>query len=201
MPTNPQGLYPMTGVILAGGKNRRIGTNKAFLVVNGSRIIDRTVGIFKDIFEEVIIVANDPLAYLDQNVTIVTDIVPDKGALGGIYTGLFFASQSRAFVCACDMPFIAKKFIEYMISQGDCYDIVTPDAGDGWQPLHAVYDKKCLPAIKNLLDQDKLKIAGFYKSGRTLTIRDDITDTFDPEKKMFLNVNTYDDLQTITKEL
>jgi len=88
-----------------------------------------------------------------------------------------------------------------MISQGDCYDIVTPDAGDGWQPLHAVYDKKCLPAIKNLLDQDKLKIAGFYKSSRTLTIRDDITDTFDPEKKMFLNVNTYDDLQTITKEL
>ncbi len=201
MPTNPQGLYPMTGVILAGGKNRRIGTNKAFLVVNGSRIIDRTVGIFKDIFEEVIIVANDPLAYLDQNVTIVTDILPDKGALGGLYTGLFFAPHNRAFVCACDMPFIAKKFIEYMISQGDCYDIVTPDAGDGWQPLHAVYDKKCLPAIKNLLDQDKLKIAGFYKSGRTLTIRDDITDTFDPEKKMFLNVNTYDDLQTITKEL
>ena len=201
MPTNPQGLSPMTGIILAGGKNRRIGTNKAFLVVNGSRIIDRTVGIFKDIFEEVIIVANDPLAYLDQNVTIVTDIVPDKGALGGLYTGLFFASHNRAFVCACDMPFIDGKFIEYMIRQVGSYDIISPDAGDGLQPMHAVYDKKCLPAIKNLLDQDKLKIAGFYKSSRTLTIRDDITDTFDPEKKMFLNVNTYDDLQTITKEL
>lgn len=190
----------MTGVILAGGKNSRIGTNKAFLVVNGSRIIDRTVGIFKDIFEEVIIVSNDPLAYLDQNVTIVTDIVPDKGALGGIYTGLFFASQSRAFVCACDMPFIAKKFIEYMISQAGSYDIVTPDAGDGWQPMHAIYDKKILPEMKSMLDQDKLKISGLYKSGRTLTIRGDIMDTFDPENKMFLNVNTFEDLQTITKE-
>jgi molybdopterin-guanine dinucleotide biosynthesis protein A len=191
----------MTGVILAGGKNRRIGTNKAFLVVNGTRIIDRTVGIFKDIFAEVIIVTNEPLAYLDQNATIVTDILPDKGALGGLYTGLFFASHNRAFVCACDMPFINKKFIEYMISQAGPYDIVTPDAGDGWQPMHAIYDKKLLPEMKSMLDQDKLKISCLYKSGRTLTIRGDIIDTFDLGKKMFLNVNTYDDLQRITKEV
>jgi molybdopterin-guanine dinucleotide biosynthesis protein A len=201
MQINHQGLYPMTGIILAGGKNRRIGTNKAFLVVNGDRIIDRTVGILKSLFEDVIIVANDPLAYLDQNVTIVTDILPDKGALGGLYTGLFFASHSRAFVCACDMPFIAKKFIEYMINQVGSYDIVTPDAGDGWQPMHAIYDKKFLPEMKSMLDQDKLKISYLYKSGRTLTIRGDITDTFDPEKKMFLNVNTYDDLQAISREV
>lgn len=191
----------MTGVILAGGKNRRIGTNKAFLVVNGSRIIDRTVGIFKDIFAEVIIVTNDPLAYLGQNVTIVTDILPEKGALGGLYTGLFFASHSRAFVCACDMPFIDAKFIEYMIRQIGSYDIVAPDAGDGWQPMHAIYDKKCLPEMKSQLDRGKLKITGMYKSSRTLTIRGDVIDTFDQGKKMFLNVNTYEDLQTITKEV
>lgn len=191
----------MTGVILAGGKNSRIGTNKAFLVVHGTRIIDRTVGIFKDIFAEVIIVTNEPLAYLDQNVTIVTDILPDKGALGGLYTGLFFASHNRVFVCACDMPFIDKKFIEYMISQGGSYDVVSPDAGDGLQPMHAIYDKKCLPEMKSLLDQGKLKITALYKTGRTFTIRGDIIDTFDSGKKMFLNVNTYDDLQRITKEV
>ena len=201
MHIDSKGLNPMTGVILAGGKNRRMGTNKAFLVVNGARIIDRTVGIFKGIFEEVIIVTNDPLAYLDQNVTIVTDILPEKGALGGLYTGLFFAPHDRAFVCACDMPFIDGKFIEYMIRKGSPYDIVSPDAGDGLQPMHAVYDKKCLPAIKSLLGQGKLKITDVYKSARTLTIRGDIIDTFDPEKKMFLNVNTYQDLQTIIKEV
>ena len=190
----------MTGVILAGGKNRRIGTNKAFLVVNGTRIIDRTVGILKSIFAEVIIVSNDPLAYLDQNVTIVTDILPDKGALGGLYTGLFYACHDRAFVCACDMPFINGKFIEYLISQVGSYDIVTPDAGDGLQPMHAVYDKKCLPTIKNLLDQGKLKITDVYKSVKTLTIRGDIISSFDPEKKMFLNVNTFEDLQRISPE-
>jgi len=201
MQTNPDGLSQLTGIILAGGKNRRIGTNKAFLVVNGTRIIDRTVGIFKDIFAEVIIVTNEPLAYLDQNITIVTDILPDKGALGGLYTGLFFAHHSRAFVCACDMPFIDKKFIEYMISQAGSYDIVVPDAGDGLQPMHAIYSKKFLVEIKTLLEQDKLKIACMYKNSRTLIIYSDTIDTFPPGKKMFLNVNTYDDLQMIAKEV
>jgi len=201
MHINSGGLPPMTGVILAGGKNRRIGTNKAFLVVNGTRIIDRTVGIFKGIFQEVILVTNDPLAYLDQNVTIVTDIIPDKGAMGGLYTGLFFASHRRAFVCACDMPLINGKFIEYMISQVGCYDIVAPDAGDGVQPMHAIYDKKFLPEMKSLLEQDKLKISCLYKSGRTLTIRGDIITSFDREKRMFLNVNTFEDLQRISPGL
>ena len=191
----------MTGIILAGGKNRRIGTNKAFLVVNGARIIDRTVRIFKNIFAEVIIVTNEPLAYLDQNVTLVTDIFPDKGALGGLYSGLFFASREWAFVCACDMPFINNHFIEYMIRQVGSYDIVSADAGDGLQPMHAVYNKKILPEMKSMLDQEKLKIACLYKSSRTLTIRGDVLDTFDPGRKMFLNVNTYNDLQTITKKV
>jgi len=194
-----KGLSPMTGVILAGGKNRRIGTNKAFLVVNGTRIIDRTVGILKSIFAEVIIVSNNPLAYLDQNVTIVTDILPDKGAMGGLYTGLFFASHSQVFVCACDMPFINGKFIEYMIGRVGANDIVAPDAGDGLQPMHAVYGKKLLPLLKRLLDQDLLKISCLYKSSRTLIIHSDVIDAFDPEKKMFLNVNTMDDLQAIIK--
>jgi molybdopterin-guanine dinucleotide biosynthesis protein A len=88
-----------------------------------------------------------------------------------------------------------------MITQIDSYDILSPDAGDGWQPMHAIYDKKLLPEMKSMLDQDKLKIAALYKSGRTLTIRGDVIDTFAPGKKMFLNVNTHDDLQRITKEV
>ena len=105
----------MTGIILAGGKSSRMGTNKAFLTVGGERLIDRTVRIFKDIFHEVILVTNTPFDYLDQDCTIATDIIKGKGALGGIYTGLFFASHDHSFVSACDMPFLDKSFIKYMI--------------------------------------------------------------------------------------
>jgi molybdopterin-guanine dinucleotide biosynthesis protein A len=80
----------MTGIILAGGKNSRMGTNKAFLEINGIRLIDNILAIYKKIFSEIIIVTNDPLSYTEFSETvIVTDIYKEKGALGGIYTGYF----------------------------------------------------------------------------------------------------------------
>ena len=187
----------MTGVILSGGKNRRMGENKAFLAINGERLIDRTVRLFRSIFKEVIIVTTDPTDYLDQPAVIVTDILPDKGALGGIYTGLFFAREEHVFVAACDMPFLNLTFLEYMTRQSSGYDIVIPAPTDGLQPLHAVYARRCLPVIRRLLDQNRLKVTGFYPSHRLLKISPEIIHSFDPEGRMFLNVNTPEDLRTL----
>ncbi|MDQ1278051.1 MAG: molybdenum cofactor guanylyltransferase, partial [Thermodesulfobacteriota bacterium] len=77
-----------TGIILTGGKNTRMGTNKSFLTVGGERLIDRTVRIYRSIFEEIILVTNEPHRYYDIEVTLVTDIVKGKGPMMGIYTGL-----------------------------------------------------------------------------------------------------------------
>lgn len=187
----------MTGVILSGGKNRRMGENKAFLAINGERLIDRTVRLFRSIFKEVIIVTTDPTDYLDQPAVIVTDILPDKGALGGIYTGLFFARGEHMFVSACDMPFLNRSFLEYMSRRSSGYDIVVPATPDGLQPLHAVYARRCLPVIRGLLDRNRLKVTGFYPSHRLLKISPEIIHSFDPEGRMFLNVNTPEDLRTL----
>lgn len=187
----------MTGIILSGGKSKRMGTNKAFLSVEGERLIDRTVRLFKDIFQEVIVVTNSPLDYLDQDCTIATDIIKGKGALGGIYAGLFFALHEQAFVSACDMPFLNKSFIEYMIEHHGPYDIVVPQHSDGLQPLHAIYSRRCLPVIKKVVEQDHLKITGFYKGFKIKIIPETEINQFDPERKMFFNMNTRKDLEQI----
>jgi molybdenum cofactor guanylyltransferase len=187
----------MTGVILSGGKSSRMGENKAFIPVNGERLIDRTVRLFRAIFKEVIIVTTSPLDYLDQDATIVTDIFPEKGALGGIYTGLFYAHEEHAFVAACDMPFLSRVFMEHMISQAADYDIIVPATPDGLQPLHAVYTRRCLPVIRGLIGRNRLKISGFYPGHRLVTISPEVIHSFDPEGRMFLNVNTQDDLRNL----
>jgi len=187
----------MTGIILAGGRNTRIGTDKAFLEINGVRLIDRTITIFQEIFEEIIIVTNSPLSYIDKNVTIVTDIIENKGPLGGLYTGLFFTSSQHAFACACDMPFLDGSFIKCMTEHCADYDVVVPYSGDGLQPLHAIYSKKCLPATLNFLKRDKLKIIDLYKGLKIFTINEDTIDSFDGGRKMFFNVNTHADLKHI----
>jgi molybdopterin-guanine dinucleotide biosynthesis protein A len=183
----------MTGIILAGGGNTRMGQNKAFLRVGGDRLIDRTVRIFRDLFREVIIVTTSPLDYIDQEAAIVTDILPERGALGGLYTGLFYAGGEHAFAAACDIPFLNRSFIEYMASQTTGYDIVVPAPPDGLQPLHAVYARRCLPAIRSLLDRDRLQIKALYQGQRILEITPEILHSFDPDGRMFLNINTPED--------
>ena len=187
----------MTGIILSGGGNTRMGQNKAFLRVGGERLIDRTVRLFRSLFREVIIVAANPLDYLDQDAAIVTDILPGRGALGGLYTGLFYAADEYAFVAACDIPFLNRSFLEYMASQADGYDIVVPAPPDGLQPLHAVYSRRCLPAIRSLLDRNRLQIKEFYPGRTILRIEPDILRSFDPEGRMFINVNTPEDLRNL----
>jgi len=184
----------MTGIILSGGENSRMGVNKAFVVMDGERLIDRTLKIFKDLFHEVIIVTNAPLDYLDLDATIVTDIYPGKKALGGIYTGLFFASCPYAFVAACDMPYLNPRFIAWMMQQAPAYDLIVPQSPDGLEPLHAIYAKSCLPHMKRRIIQDRLKVTGFYKGLKCLTIQEAIQKNFDPDMRMFININTPEDL-------
>jgi molybdopterin-guanine dinucleotide biosynthesis protein A len=188
----------MTGIILSGGKSTRMGgKNKAFLSLNGEVVIERVLKLFKELFDETIVVTNSPLEYLDYDVHIVTDIIKGKAALGGIYTGLFYASSEHCFVSACDMPFLDKRFIEYMISKIKGHDIIVPQASDGFQPLHAIYSKKCIPLMKKLIDRDELKIRILYKKMNTLTLSTDTITSFDPDERMFLNINSEEDLKHI----
>jgi len=187
----------MTGIIIAGGKNTRMGREKAFLDIGTERIIDRILSIYGDLFDEVIIVTNNPLAYGEFDAMIVTDLIPGKGALGGIYTGLFYSSSEHAFVAACDMPFLNKDFIREMMRHAETADIVVPRTPDGFQPLHAIYARKYLPAIKKLIRAGELKITGFYGRKKTDIIPPDIVTRFDPEYRIFFNVNTEDDLSQV----
>ena len=147
----------ITGIILAGGKNTRMGVNKAFLEIDGLRLIDRTLDIYRRIFSEIIIVSNDPLSYLEfTDTAIVTDIYKGKGPLGGIYTGLLYAKNNYAFACPCDMPFLTEEFIDYLIGQAGQHDVIVPELANGFQPLHAIYARNCLPSIKPRLVANKL---------------------------------------------
>jgi molybdopterin-guanine dinucleotide biosynthesis protein A len=191
----------MTGIILAGGKNTRMGATKAFLTINGTRLIDTILKVYRNIFPEIIIVTNDPLDYTEfSDVVVVTDIYKEKKALGGIYTGLFYASCEYSFVIACDMPFINIDFILYMTKLTGKHDIIVPLPDDGYQPLHAVYSQRCLPAMKRLITADKLKVTGVYKEMRLMTITEEQIKPFNPDGRLFLNINTPEDLAELKTE-
>jgi molybdopterin-guanine dinucleotide biosynthesis protein A len=189
-------IKDITGIILSGGQNSRMGVNKAFLEIEGSRLIDNILAVYKNIFSETIIVTNDPLSYTNfPDTIVVTDIYKGKGSLGGIYTGLFYASNEYSFVAACDMPSLNTDFILYLIDQTGKYDIIVPELSEGFQSLHAIYSRRCLPAINKMLLADKLKITGFFKEMRMLRITEEKIKPFNKDGRLFLNINTPEDLK------
>ena len=190
----------MTGIILAGGKAGRMGgINKAFIEVGGERLIDRTLRVYRTLFEEIIISTNSPLEYLEFDARIVTDIHRGKGPLGGIHAGLLHATCERAFVSACDMPYLSKAFIGHMIAQADRYDLVVPVTANGFESLHAIYSRKCLPVIESQIESGELKVSYLFKKFKTREIPVDEIRRFDPEGKVFANLNRPDDLSRITR--
>jgi molybdopterin-guanine dinucleotide biosynthesis protein A len=189
-------IKDITGIILSGGQNSRMGVNKAFLEIEGSRLIDNILAVYKNIFSETIIVTHDPLSYTNfPDTIVVTDIYKGKGSLGGIYTGLFYASNEYSFVAACDMPSLNTDFILYLIDQTGKYDIIVPELSEGFQSLHAIYSRRCLPAINKMLLADKLKITGFFKEMRMLRITEEKIKPFNKDGRLFLNINTPEDLK------
>jgi len=116
----------ITGVILAGGSSKRYGQNKAFLEIGGIRLIDRITEEMKDIFERVILVTNEKKGYEYLGIPMLEDIIKELGPIGGIYTGLMSLSDQAGFFVACDMPFINKQLVRYMVDIQDNHSAVVP---------------------------------------------------------------------------
>lgn len=190
----------VTGIILAGGKSSRMGKNKALLEIGGEKIIDKAVSLFKSLFKEVILVTNTPEEYAGLDVKVVTDIFPGKGSLGGIYTGLAYASCDYSFVVSCDMPFLKRELIEYLIELKDGFDVVVPRLRTGHEPLHSVYSKECLKPIEALIKKGDLRIIDFYPKVRVKEVSEDELAPFISEPSPFVNINTPEDYLAVFKK-
>ncbi len=103
----------MTGIILAVLQNTRMGVNKAFLEINGTRMIDKTIDIYSRLFSEILIITNDPLPYLNYPCGHRSRHLQSKGPLGGFTRSVLFKNP-YVFVSACDMPYLNGDFIEYL---------------------------------------------------------------------------------------
>lgn len=183
----------ITGVILAGGKSRRFGENKALSLFKGERLIERLVRSVRKVTGNLLIVTNSPEEYEFLKIPMVGDIIIGAGSLGGIYSGLKSMSTRSGLFIACDMPFIRPEFLLYMIeaqSSGP-FDAVVPISEHGFEPLCALYTDTCIEPIERRLAVDDLKIIRFYDEVQVRTIHESETSHFVPE--MLFNVNTRSD--------
>lgn len=185
-----------SGIILAGGKNTRIKTEKAFIRLRPSAtLIENTVEIFQKLFSEIIIVTNNPQAYLKFGTRVVEDLIKKKGPLGGIFTGLCFSTSQVNFALGCDMPFPNPDLINYILQKPAEYDVVIPEIKGKTEALFARYSKNSLPVILSYMLKDELKVQNILVELKVLKITSDEIDKLDPEHLSFFNINTQEDLK------
>ena len=185
-------------IVLAGGYGLRLGRNKALEAVGERSLLDWVLSRLSFLDSDILLVTTKELPYtrlIDYpRLRVVSDIYPGKGPLGGIHTGLKFASAARSLVVACDMPFLNRGLLRYMIELSAGFDLVIPRLGELVEPLHAVYSKACLAPIERLLEQGILSVRELFGLVRVRYVETEEIDRFDPEHLSFFNVNTKSDL-------
>lgn len=152
----------------------------------------------KTLVNEVIVVTSpeqyDLLSGICNQERIVTDLIPGKAAMGGIYTGLFTASNSLCLVVGCDMPLLNLDLIQHIINKAEGYYVAIPRIGEYVEPLHAIYSKNCLPFMSQMITENNLQINRLLKMVNTRYISSEEIDRLDPQHLSVFNINTQDDL-------
>ena len=187
----------MTAVILAGGKSSRMGSNKAFLKLNGKTFIERQIELLREMFDEIFISANTPSEYEFLNLPVFKDIYPEKGPLCGIYTSLINSVSASTFMLACDMPFVESGLIKQLKGFTKEYDVVVPKSERGLEPLHAFYSKNCIEPIKRELDSNNLRIISFFPHVKVKTVELERLTSPDSFRNSIKNLNTRNEYEVV----
>jgi len=189
-------ISDVTGVLLAGGKSKRMGQDKRFLPIGDRTLFERGLRTLCSLLQHVSIVIAQDSALLSATVPVYRDVVADCGSLGGLYTGLREASTPHVFVAACDMPFLNVNLIRYMIALKEPADIVVASWNNRIQPTHAIYSKRCVPVLEDMIHRRQVKIQDAFQHP-SLTVRfmtENEVKQIDPDGRSFLNINSPADL-------
>jgi len=191
----------ISGVILAGGKSRRMGRDKRTLEWGGTKFLDKVCFTLSELFDEIILVTaieDYPCGHLP--VRLVTDTIPHQGSLGGLFTGIKEASYGSVFVVACDMPFLNPSVISRLCSLPE-NDVVMPKLSTGYQPLHARYSKRCSIIMEKMIQEGNLRIQSLIQEPSLFIqiVEETFFDDIDPFGYSFLNINTPADYEFARK--
>jgi molybdopterin-guanine dinucleotide biosynthesis protein A len=184
----------VTAFILAGGSSTRMGTDKAFVMLDGRTLLARALDVCRTITSEVHI-AGDRKKFAPFG-PVVEDIFPGCGPLAGIHAALRASQTDLNVVLAVDLPFVSPALIHFLLAQArDGGAIVAvPRAGKGWQPLCAVYRRAFADAAETALRAGRYKIDALFDQALTRAVAEEDLRTAGFSPHAFRNLNTPEEL-------
>jgi molybdopterin-guanine dinucleotide biosynthesis protein A len=173
-----------------------MGEEKALLPFQGIPLIQRVINRVESLGDELLITTNRPQFYQKFDLPLFEDLLPGRGALGGLYTALSVAHFPVVIVVACDMPFVNAEILALAVRELESneVDVVIPETTKGYEPFHAVYRRdNCLPAIRCALEAGERRLISWFPQVKVRAIPDSVLKQYDPQQIAFNNLNTRDE--------
>jgi molybdopterin-guanine dinucleotide biosynthesis protein A len=176
-------------IVLCGGRSRRMGRDKAALPFGDENLLQRAVRLAREAVEEVIVVARE-----DQEVPgefeVVRDPAEGLGPLAGLAAGLAAIRAPRAFLTACDVPFLLPAYVRWLIDLAPDRPVTVPHLDGHYMTTSAVYSREVLPIARGLLAVRRLRPLHVVEAVEArIVTRDEIVEV-DPALQSFRNCNT-----------
>lgn len=178
------------GIILLGGKSKRMGADKYLLPFFNFTLVEVLIRELEKVTEEVILITNEPekLAFLPHKK--FTDIFQEPSALSGLHSGLVYSNYEINFVLACDLPLFDARMVAFFAGHmSEKIYAVVPETAEGFEPLCALYSKKCLPEISKMLSEGNYALQSLYHRIPAITLPQAAVEV-GTHHDVFYNMNT-----------
>jgi len=193
----------LTTVLQAGGMSTRMGVDKGLMPFLGMPLIERLLNNFGYLPGEILIISNNLPGYEYLDLPIYQDVLPGRGALGGLLTALTIAKTAFVGLIAADMPFASAGLLSHLLTEikKSNADAVLPSTHSGPEPFHAVYRRDtCLPLVKGAIEQDLWRMTAWHDQARIKILNPRETSAAGGADYTFINLNTPEEF-TAAEEL
>ena len=188
------------GVILAGGRSRRFGSDKAAVIIADSdsrTLLQRICDELKSLQLDVVVVTHADATLKPDGFTVLRDLVPDSGPLGGIVTAMTLVPADAYLVVTCDMPFVTRDLLAQLVAAFQQTGMASVfESNFVLQPFPALLTSACLCAANLLIAERRLDMSGFLAQISQLHKVSRVDNGTD-----FMNMNTLDDLRQVRQHL
>jgi molybdopterin-guanine dinucleotide biosynthesis protein A len=182
----------ITGAVLAGGRSRRLGRDKARHLLNGRPLAQWVMAAVSPLVDESWLITNQPLEHLGLGFPLLIDVMPGRGALGGLLSVMLVARGTHILLSACDTPFLQPALLQAMITQtrqGN-QDAVVCRSSRGLEPLPGVFSCRLLQRLQAQVQGDDLRLRTLLDSCRTKVLPPEEVACYDESELSFFNINT-----------
>lgn len=186
----------VTGVILTGGRSRRLGMDKATLNFGGRPLAHWVAAALRPLTDALWVVTNFPLLHAGLGLPLVLDLYPGRGAVGGLYSAFLVTETDYLLLTPCDSPFLQVGLLRFLVAQAlkDNLLALACQSSRGLEPLPGLFHRALLPRIENQLQQGDLRLRRLVTGRRTRIVSPAEVAAYDPAELSFFNLNTPADL-------